>query len=82
MAKKSFESALARLEQITAELEAGDLTLEKSLAKFSEGIELAKYCYTTLENARGRVELLTGKNGTLSAAPFAGEDNGDQNLSE
>ena len=32
MAKKSFESALARLEQITAELEAGDLTLEKSLA--------------------------------------------------
>ena len=82
MAKESFESALARLEQITAELEAGDLTLEKSLAKFSEGIELAKYCNTTLENARGRVELLTGKNGTLSAAPFAGEDNGDQNLSE
>ena len=82
MAKKSFESALARLEQITAELEAGDLTLEKSLAKFSEGIELAKYCNTPLENARERVELLTGKNGTLSAAPFAGEDNGDQNLSE
>ena len=33
MAKKSFESALARLEQITEELEAGDLTLAKSLAK-------------------------------------------------
>ncbi len=82
MAKKTFESALARLEQITAELEAGDLTLEKSLAKFSEGIELARYCNATLEDARGRVELLTGKNGTLSAVPFAGEEDGDQDLSE
>ena len=82
MAKQSFESALARLEQIAAELEAGDLTLEKSLAKFSEGIELAKYCTSTLEDARGRVDVLIGKNGTLSPAPFAGEDDGDQDLSE
>ena len=82
MAKKSFESALARLEQITAELEAGDLTLEKSLAKFSEGIELANFCSSTLEDARGRVDLLLDKSGTLHAVPFAGEEDGDQDLSE
>jgi exodeoxyribonuclease VII small subunit len=33
MAKKGFEAALARLEQITEELENGDLTLENSLKK-------------------------------------------------
>ena len=38
MVKKTFENAMNRLEQITAELEAGDLSLEKSLAKFSEGV--------------------------------------------
>lgn len=81
MAKKSFESALARLEQIAGELEAGDLTLEKSLAKFSEGMELAHYCSSTLEEARGQVELLLGKNGGLEATPFVGEDDGDQDLS-
>lgn len=82
MAKKSFENALARLEQIAEELEAGDLTLEKSLAKFSEGIELARFCNATLEDARGRVELLLGANGSLEATPFAGEDDGNQDLSE
>ncbi len=82
MAKKSFESALARLEQIAGELEAGDLSLEKSLAKFSEGIELARYCNSTLEDARGQVELLLDKNGTLAPTPFAGEDDGDQGLSQ
>ena len=67
MAKKSFESALARLEQITAEMEAGNLSLEKSLAKFSEGIELAGYCDQVLTAARGRVELLTAGDGPLEA---------------
>ena len=42
MAKKNFESALARLEQITAELEDGEQGLETSLKKFNEGIELGK----------------------------------------
>ena len=65
---KSFEDALARLEAITAELEAGELTLEKSLDKFGEGIALARFCNATLEEARGRVELL-----------LAGDKNGDPN---
>ncbi len=70
MAKKTFESALAKLEQITTELEAGELGLEKSLKKFDEGVGLIAYCNEKLEEARNQVELLQKKNGTLSAEPF------------
>ncbi len=36
MAKKNFETALAKLEKITEELENGELNLETSLKKFDE----------------------------------------------
>jgi len=82
MAKKNFENALARLEQITDELEAGDLSLEKSLDKFNEGIALVQFCNSRLEEAKSRVDLLLKKDGDLIAVPFAEEDGGDQDLSE
>ena len=52
MAQKSFESALARLEKITEELENGDLSLEASLKKFDEGIKLTEFCNADLEGKR------------------------------
>jgi exodeoxyribonuclease VII small subunit len=73
MAKKTFESALARLEQITDELESGDLSLEASLKKFDEGIKLAEFCSTRLSEARTKVEILLEKNGRLEAEPFHGQ---------
>ncbi|RUM35325.1 MAG: exodeoxyribonuclease VII small subunit [Desulfobulbus sp.] len=76
MAKKTFESALAKLEQITTELEAGELGLEKSLKKFDEGVGLIAFCNEKLEEARSQVELLQKKNGRLSAVPF------DENTSD
>jgi len=81
MAKKTFENALARLEQITDELEAGDLSLEKSLDKFNEGIARVQVCNSSLEEAKSRVELLLKKDGHLVAMPFAEEDGGNQDLS-
>lgn len=77
MAKKTFESALARLEQITDELESGDLSLEASLKKFDEGIKLAEFCSTMLSEARMKVEILLEKNGRLEPEPFNGQDDGD-----
>ncbi len=71
MAKKTFEAALARLEQITEELENGDLSLENSLKKFDEGIKLAEFCNSSLSEARLKVEILLEKNGRLEAEPFA-----------
>ncbi|BDD87517.1 exodeoxyribonuclease VII small subunit [Desulfofustis limnaeus] len=70
MAKKSFEAALARLEEITEELESGNLSLEASLRKFDEGIKLAEFCNATLAEARTKVEILLDKNGRLEAEPF------------
>lgn len=70
MAKKTFESALSRLEAITDELEAGELSLEKSLKKFDEGIALVEFCNQKLEEARSRVDLVLKKDGALKTTPF------------
>ncbi|MDR3628761.1 MAG: exodeoxyribonuclease VII small subunit [Desulfocapsaceae bacterium] len=82
MAKKSFEEALARLEEITAELEDGELSLDKSLKKFDEGIKLAELCNAQLAEAKARVELLLERDGSLDATPFSGAGGGDQTVSE
>jgi exodeoxyribonuclease VII small subunit len=77
MPKKTFEAALSRLEQITEELESGDLSLDASLKKFDEGIKLADYCNTRLAEARTKVEILLEKDGQLEAQPFSEQDNDD-----
>jgi exodeoxyribonuclease VII small subunit len=82
MAKQSFENALARLEQLTEELEDGDLSLDKSLKKFDEGIKLAAFCNNSLTEARAKVELLLTKDGQLESVPFNEIDDGDQDISE
>lgn len=82
MAKKTFEASLARLEQITEELEDGELSLENSLKKFDEGIKLAGFCTEQLAEARAKVELLLEKDGKLEALPFEGQEIGHQDLSE
>lgn len=66
-----FEPALARLEQIVRELETADLTLERSLALFEEGVALARECSAILDAADRRIELLTeGPEGRLDLSPF------------
>ena len=59
--KKTFETALARLEEITRELEDGELSLDNSLKKFDEGIKLADFCNKKLTEAKARVEILLSK---------------------
>ena len=82
MAKKSFESALNRLEEITRELEEGDLSLENSLKKFDEGIKLADYCNTKLTEAKTKVDILLKKNDKLAAKPFDEAESGDTEIPE
>ena len=77
MAKKTFESALARLEQISEELEDGNLSLEASLKKFDEGIKLAEFCNAKLSEARTKVEILLEKSGRLEAEPFGEQEHDD-----
>lgn len=77
MAKKTFESALARLEKITEEMEAGNLSLDSSLKKFNEGIKLAEFCNEKLSEAKMQVELLLDKNGKLESERFDGIESDD-----
>ncbi len=75
MAEKKFEAALARLEEIVAELERGDLPLEQSLKLFEEGIKLSRLCSKRLEEAERKVEiLLKDQNGEIRAEPFEEEE--------
>ena len=41
--KKTYEEAIARLEEITSQLEKGGIPLEQSLKLFEEGTKLSAY---------------------------------------
>ena len=72
MKKKSFEDALAKLEDITKELEEGELSLEDALKHFDEGVKLAEYCNTKLNSAQRKVEILLKKDDSLEPVAFDG----------
>lgn len=56
----SFEDAMKRLEEIANELEKDDLTLDESIAKFEEGMELSKKCKEMLDSAEKKITILIG----------------------
>jgi exodeoxyribonuclease VII small subunit len=75
MAEIRFEDALKRLEEIVDTLEKGDLSLEKSLKIFEEGVKLSRVCNKMLDKAEKKVEILMqNKNGELEARPFEPEE--------
>ncbi len=76
MARKTFEDALEKLDEITHDLESGDLSLEASLKKFEEGIKLAQFCNSKLDECQQKVSLLLEKNGALTETPFDVSNNG------
>ena len=56
--KKTFESSVAELEKIVAQLEGGDVTLDESLTLFERGIKLSKSCQKMLDEAEKKVSIL------------------------
>jgi exodeoxyribonuclease VII small subunit len=58
MANKTFEQAIEKLEAIVDELEQSDLTLEETLKKFEEGMELSKFCTDKLNQAEQKLKKL------------------------
>lgn len=74
MAKKTFEKAMQQLEQIVADLEAGDIPLDKALQKFEEGMALSKYCAQRLDETEKKVSLLLADDqGQLEETDFTEE---------
>jgi exodeoxyribonuclease VII small subunit len=72
---ESFEKNLERLDAIVRQLEDADLSLEKALQLYEEGMKLSELCHKQLEEAEGRVEILTKKaGGKVVAEPFEPEE--------
>jgi exodeoxyribonuclease VII small subunit len=72
-APKDYESALAELDTLVADMEAGQLSLEASLAAYKRGTELLAFCRQQLAAAEQQVQIL--ENGTLQ--PFRSETTDD-----
>lgn len=69
----TFESNLARLEQIVSQLETDRVDLDASLRLFEEGIELLRLASEELNEAETRVkELVQRADGVLELRDFAG----------
>ena len=70
----NLEKALADLEDLVDELEAGDLPLEKAMKKFEDGIKLTRNCQVALKEAEQKVEILLKSAGGEDLEPFEAED--------
>ena len=69
--KKTFESSLARLEEIVKAMESGDAMLDESLSLYEEGVKLIKFCTKALDDAEQKVKILQkGEEGTLVEVDF------------
>ena len=63
MAKKNanlsnFEKDLKKLQDILDNIESDELSLEESIEKYKEGVELSKKCQKALEDAKQIIEVL------------------------
>ena len=59
IAELPFEEALRRLEEIVAQLEGGQVPLEKSIEIYETGNHLRTHCEALLKNAEARIEKIT-----------------------
>ncbi len=71
MAKMTFEESMKQLEKIVEELESGDLSLEKALKKFEEGVRLSTFCAEKLDETEKKIKLLLkDSQGNIQETPF------------
>ena len=70
-----FEEAIKRLEEIVEEMEGKDLQLEKSIKLFQEGMELAAFCNSKLDDAEKKVNIvMKNAQGQLTEEKFNPEE--------
>lgn len=58
LVKLSFEEALKQLEEVTVQLERGELALEQSISLFHRGMKLSALCQKRLDDAQQRIAQL------------------------
>ncbi len=54
----TFEQAMKKLETIIHKLEDESLDLEETMKGYEEGIQLSKYCYEQLSQAKQKLEKM------------------------
>lgn len=71
IAALSFETAIAELEQIVRQLEAGKDSLETAIAAYTRGVQLKDHCEAKLKEARDRIEKISrDSSGALKSEAF------------
>lgn len=71
--ESTFESKMQELEKIVSELENGELSLDESVSKFEEGMNLSKECNKILENAEKKITILLNKDDGYQEEEFNAE---------
>lgn len=56
MQNKTYEEAIQRLEEISKEIEKGEISLNQSVKLFKEGTELVAFCKSEIENAKIQIK--------------------------
>ena len=75
MAERTFESQMARLEEIVRLLERGEAPLNESMKLFEEGTKLIAQCRTELDKAEQQVvKLMKGPDGAPVENDFLSEE--------
>ena len=69
-----YESALERLEEITEQLESGEVKLEEAIKLYTEGLEIAKYCDGKLAEAEEKIKVIVEKNGLFAEDDFESDE--------
>lgn len=57
--KDSYEILMKQLEEIVAQMENGDLSLDKSMELYEKGIKFSNKVYKILNDAEGKIKILT-----------------------
>ena len=71
MKELKFEQALDKLENTVKKMEEGDVSLDKSMELFEEGVKLVKFCSVKLREVEKKVEILKKDvNGIAHKEPF------------
>ena len=63
--QKTFENALEELEKIVKELESGNEPLDEAIKKYTEAMNLAKFCSEKLKDATDKVNKILTDNDEL-----------------
>lgn len=71
---KDYESAMARLEQITEQLESGEAKLEEAIKLYTEGLEIARFCNDKLNEADAKIKIIAEKDGQFEEEELEEEE--------